>query len=175
MIVSSFFIGISIGLKRAKAKEESLLITNYSKDEVSFEKIKLPEDIQLIPVGKNIEINGKNAELANFVTNRKVQELIFKQMAVWKNQGLEVLGGASSKRGYAIAFSKEKKERYALRAWMVPPAMRNLTGSDQTVQGIISYSSLEAYEQEGLVPAVPLMPFGKAGTLFIKNLQVSKT
>lgn len=166
VVFCSFFIGISIGLKRAKAKEQSLSFTHYANNEVIFEKIRLPDDVELAPIGKNIEINGKSAEIANFVTNRNVDELIFKQMGIWKKEGLEVVGGASSKRGFAIAIGKEKKERYSIRAWKVPEILRKTSVKEKSVQGIFSYVSMDGYDKQGLVPGVPVMPEGKAGTLF---------
>lgn len=165
VVVISFFVGISIGLKRVKAREHNIFNTGYYSRDYVFQKIKPADELELVPLGRDVEINGKQAELASFFSDKKVQDIIEKQKQKWQAEGFDVVGMATSKRGFALAVNKEKLERFSIYAWFIPEALRESLTKDKAVRGLISYASMQGYNNSGLVPGVPLMSEGNAGAL----------
>ncbi len=170
VLVVSFAYGFSAGLKKnsglAHAGFQGWELAGDASDGMT--RMPLPDGVTALPLGQEITLNNKAAEVVSFVSDRSAVELVNEQMAAWKAAGIKVLGTAGARRGFVIGFNPAIRERYSFTAWSVPPALRNSVSGGKPVQGtmIVADAGKGTEPNEGLVPDVPLMPGGKGGSVF---------
>lgn len=173
VIVLSFFYGLSAGLHKKLGQANAsafngvpFSVENFNDREVS-ERLSLVDGIHLMPIGNDITLNGKAADMVTFVSRVPVQKLVNAQVLRWQQRGFLAFGSTSPVRGVALAVNQARGERYTFTAWSVPPSLRARLGGTFSVQGIVAGLSADvgAGDPEGLVPGVPLMPGGHAGAV----------
>lgn len=174
VVVMSFAYGLSAGLAKRNGKAFALpergvfAPSDFDAGDSRPARLKVPDGVIVIPLGRDITINDQAAEMISFVTERPAKELVEEQMDKWRTSGLTVVGKATNRRGFAIAFQQNGGERYSFSAWSVPPVFRSQMSQGKPVQGMMSVVDGRAsgVRTDGTVPEVPLKPGGKGGAVF---------
>lgn len=166
VLIVSFFYGISIGLSRRAPKAYAAL--QIPLDPPRLEHIVPPPGLRLIPAGNDIAINGSAAEMANFVSDRNVKDIVSEQVAIWQARGYVAFGATSQKRGVAFARDAKTGDRFSIVAFFMPPMLREKMSLGQAVQGSLTAMSGRGYNKDakGVIPDVPLPPGGSSGPVF---------
>ena len=170
VVVMSFAYGLSVGLAKHRSNAWADLAETFdlSLETAPLRRIKLPDGVKAVPLGREVTINNQPAEMVSFVSNRPAKELVDQQMQSWKAAGMKTVGTSTSQRGFVIAFDQANSERYSFSAWTVPPAMRPSMSGGAPVSGMIAVADARSATaaSDGTVPDVPLMAGGKAGAVF---------
>ena len=179
-VVISFFYGLASGLLKPDSNlaHATMAIADRNlqqANEVLSEGIELPNEVEVLSMGEDVRINGKDADVVMFVTERAVKSLVSEQLQIWKRSGIEGVAKTSNKRGLAIAYNKATGARYSMLAWVVKKDARQYSTYGRPVQGILSVAhgsnngGVVEGEENGEVPDVPLFRGGKAGALMASN------
>lgn len=177
VILSSFFYGLVHGLGKNATRAEAALSPDAADESLGNAYAAaldsdLADGLLVMPIGKDVAINGRKAEVLSFITNRSVKEILAEQVKKWEDEGLIAFGTGTPQRGVAMAADRAAKERYVINAWEVAPELRGAAAHGYAVQGIIARATGgrqvdgETEETRGLVPGIPLYPGGKSGAVF---------
>ena len=109
VVVCSFFFGVARGLSKHGPTAHA------SSFEVVSEEPTMPlaTGISATQAGRNVLLNGREASVVNFVSDRSLSEVISEQVAVWRSFGFRAAGGAPGGRGIALAFHPQSGEKYS--------------------------------------------------------------
>ncbi len=168
VISTSFLYGISAGLAKRSDRLAVASLSPFDEPSPSESRIQLPEDVTVVPLGREMEINGKAAEAVSFVTDRGIKELFKEQVARWEEKGAKVMGVATGKRGFAVGFNESTGERFSMSASLLPSVLGDIVAGGHSVQGFISVVDMGKGVGEaggGEVPGVPVLGGGQGGTV----------
>jgi hypothetical protein len=178
VIIISFFYGLGVGFSRktgnAFASSYMDRFVGYHLDDTTSllpESFGLPSSVHIVPVGKNVLINGKPVDVVMFNTDESVDGLLANQVKRWEDAGYFAVGATTASNGIAYAIDYNSGRRFSMAAWRVASQARSFISDGYPVQGTFSISDLmedggiDSLERTGEIPGVPLMPNGRAGAL----------
>lgn len=161
VVVCSFFFGVARGLSKHGPTAHASLFEVVSEEPT----MPLAAGISATQVGRNVLLNGREASVVNFVSDRPLSEVVSEQAALWRSFGFRAAGGAPGGRGIALAFHPQSGEKYSLVAMRVP---NGLSREGERTKGMILFSGggwVDPSESEGVIAGVPLMPGGRGGAV----------
>lgn len=167
--VLSFAYGLVRGTLGHSAPAAEAAVTSGRSDE--FEKLIFVRGMRVVPVGRDLTLNGDPAEMANFVAARDLRGLFQELVAQWESRGFKAVGVVTTKRGVAFAVDPATGVRYSALGNFVPPVLRRRMSYGYPVQGTLSAVSgaapgTECGGGQCEVPGVPLREGGRAGVVF---------
>ena len=168
VVVLSFAFGLMRGLsKHAPVAEASMF--GFGGAEPVLLNVYVPGGVKVVPVGRDVHINGAPGETVSFVTNRDVIPVLEEVVQAWKARGLKTFGVSTKGRGTAMAINPKTRERYTAVAYLVAPQLRRIVSGGNQTQGILTYLAPGAVGAElppDSVPEIPVIPGAKSGGVF---------
>lgn len=166
VISTSFLYGISAGLAKRADRFAIASLSPFDDWSAAESRIQLPEDVTVVPLGREMEINGKAAEAVSFVTDRGIKDLFREQVERWEAKGAKVMGVATNRRGFAVGFNESTGERFSMSASLLPSLLGEMVAAGHSVQGFVSVVDMGRRQGEsGEVPGVPILGGGQGGTV----------
>lgn len=166
VISTSFLYGISAGLAKRADRFAIASLSPFDDWSPAESRIQLPEDVTVVPLGREMEINGKAAEAVSFVTDRGIKDLFREQVERWEAKGAKVMGVATNRRGFAVGFNEGTGERFSMSAAQLPPLLGEMVAAGRSVQGFVSVVDMGRRDGgSGEVPGVPILGGGQGGTV----------
>jgi len=178
VIAASFLYGIQHGLSTKVQPANAALgpagATMLDAEQVAkvTSEFGLARGLKLIPMGHDVSINGRKADVLSFITSRGIRDLTREQRAIWQSRGLKVHDFSTGKRGVIFARRLGTDEFLSFIVWHTPHNLRKVASIPAAVQGVVSISTREIdpdadfSEHRGEVPGVSMMPGGRAGAVF---------
>jgi len=172
ILIVSFAYGLSVGLSKRHNNAFAAMSAFGENAFVGGEivRLKLPAGVRATPVGREMTINNRDAEIVSFVSQRSANDLLQEQQRVWKAAGMKTFGTSGSHRGFVMAFDRDRNERYSFTAWTVPASLRSSISGGNPTQGMMSVADIgkvgaDSEPSDGTVPGVSLIPGGKGGAV----------
>ena len=188
VVLLSFLYGLGSGLNKkigvAHARPSAVDQFVDSDSAKIPARLTLPRGVKVSPVGSEVTINNRSADVVSFVSARGVEKLIEDQRALWRKRGLEESGMATARRGVAVGIDRKTGTRYSATVWVVPPTIRKAVSGGLPVQGMlvaidqqesssVNDSGVQGVSTEsinqGEVPGIPTRPGGRGGAVFSSN------
>ena len=178
VLVVSFLYGLVKGLHPELTLASAFSLAPFDEvtesDLVQYQprRIAAARGLEFTPLGRNVRLNGKDAEMLFFQSHRDVEDIVDEQVQIWESRGLVTSGKTGPQKGVGVATNTRSGERYLITAWTVPEGERAEISQGRQTQGVLSVatSALTALANPdgvlGIVPGVPLMPGATAGALF---------
>lgn len=167
VLVCSFVYGLVSGVN--KQGQDARAALDYPRTP-ALRFLEVPRNVMVIPIGREVEIDGNPAEMVTFVTNEDVKSLTGMQVKRWQQRGFVTVGASSGKRGVAFAKDPKSGAKYSLLVALVPPEVRNRISQGFSAQGTMTV----IYGEDGSkcgggqceVPGIPVLSGGTAGAVF---------
>ncbi len=182
VVVLSFLYGLSVGLSRKAPQAHAFspsfsgadILTDNSEEVTPVESLALIPELKLVPIGRDLEVNGRKSDAMMFYSNFAVPAIIEKQSLLWKSRGVQVFSKSSRNRGLAFGFDPLTESKYSIVSWIIPPSLQKHLSPEYRVQGFVAFSDgslgdLDFDHRQGEIPEVPLIPGGRAGAVVSSN------
>ncbi|MBP9837586.1 MAG: hypothetical protein KBC84_02620 [Proteobacteria bacterium] len=173
VVVCSFAYGISAGLKKNSALAYAKLNSQFSFQEENFNplNIALPERVEAVGMGKDVQINGMSAEVFSFYSDESVESVVRGFLDSLNRESVKIIfNTVGQKRALISGISERNKKRYLLNVWAVPSNLQEVSSRGKRTTGMMEITDLtngfQRQSNESMIPEVPLMTGGKAGAVF---------